>query len=69
MGVNLWNFCDDLGAPELGICTSMDWWNQNKPIVQEWFKNEGDGVGAIVSDHMIFVYTNQRTLFLLRFGP
>jgi hypothetical protein len=65
----LWTFCDDLDTPELGICLSMDWWDKNGNTVKEWFQNEGEGVGSVVSDHMIFVYPNQRTLFLLRFGP
>lgn len=69
MAVNLWRFCDDLDAPELGCCTSMEWWDKNKYEVMEWFLNDGKGVGAVISDHMIFVYPNQRTLFLLRFGP
>jgi len=64
----LWTFCDNLGAPQLGCCTSMTWWHDNKEEVQHWFDNEGKGVGAVVSDHMIYVYPNQRTLFLLRFG-
>ncbi len=64
-----WAFCDDLDAPELGVCTSMDWWNKNKTIVMEWFQNEGKGVGSVVSDNMIFIYPQQRALFLLRFGP
>lgn len=65
----LWSFCDELDTPELGVCSSMDWWNKNRTIVMEWFENEGKGVGSVVSDHLIFVYPNQRTLFLLRFGP
>jgi hypothetical protein len=47
----------------------MDWWNKNKTIVVEWFQNEGKGVGSVVSDNMVFVYPQQRALFLLRFGP
>jgi hypothetical protein len=69
MAIALWNFCDDLDAPELGVCLNMEWWSKNGLIVKEWFQKEGEGVGAVVSDHMIFVYPNQRTLFLLRFGP
>jgi hypothetical protein len=65
----LWAFCDDLDTPELCVCTNMTWWDKNGHAVKEWFQNEGEGVGAVVSDHMIFVYPNKRTLFLLRFGP
>lgn len=67
--MSLWSFCDDLDAPELGVCASMEWWSKNKFEVMEWFEKDGKGVGAVISDHMIFVYPNQRTLFLLRFGP
>ena len=63
-----WAFCDDLDAPELGVCTSMEWWEKNRHIIREWFENEGAGVG-VVSEHMIFIYPNHRALFLLRFGP
>jgi hypothetical protein len=64
----LWAFCDDLDTPELGVCNDMSWWQSNKYEVINWFLNEGKGAGGIVSDHMIFVYPSQRTLFLLRFG-
>jgi len=69
MAIALWRFCDDLDTPELGVCISMEWWTKHKHEVMEWFLNDGKGVGAVISDHMIFVYPNQRTLFLLRFGP
>lgn len=65
----LWNFCDDLDAPELGVCVSMEWWQKNNQAVMEWFQNEGKEVGGAVSDGLVFVHPNQRTLFLLRFGP
>lgn len=64
-----WSWCDDLDTPELGFCTDIKWWDKNRDEVHLWFQNEGKGVGNVVSDHLIFVYPSQRTLFLLRFGP
>lgn len=68
MGLTMWRFCDDLDTPELCVCASMEWWDKNKYEVMEWFEKEGKGVGAVISDHMLFIYPNQHTLFLLRFG-
>lgn len=67
--MSVWRFCDDLDTPELGVCINMEWWEKNKYAIIEWFENQGKGVGGAVSDGMVFVYPNQRTLFLLRFGP
>ena len=66
--MSLWSWCDDLNTPELGYCLNNTWWDLNKYEVHSWFQNEGKGVGGVVSDHLIFVYPNQRALFLLRFG-
>ena len=63
-----WNFCDDLDTPELGVCLNMGWWTKHKFEIIEWFENEGKSVGGAVSDGLVFVYPQQRVLFLLRFG-
>lgn len=63
-----WFFCDDIDAPEFGVCRNQDYWDEQEAAIRAWFR-EMPGSGAVYGEQVIFVKKDQRAMFLLRFGP
>ena len=64
-----WHFCDDLEAPEFGVCSRQDWWDEHEAEIRSWCRNEGAGIGSVFGERVVFVRKDHRAMFLLRFGP
>lgn len=65
----MWSFCDDLDSPEFGVCNSRDYWDEHEAELRAWFRNAGKGTGRIFGERVVYVETDHRAMFLLRFGP
>ncbi len=63
-----WTFCDDIEAPEFGVCRFRDYWDEHEAELRAWFRNQPD-LGHIFGEQVVFVKKDHRTMFLLRFGP
>jgi hypothetical protein len=64
----IWAFCEDLDEPELGVCLSMDHWDEHEAEIRAWFRNEGKEIGSIFGERVVWVKQNKRSMFLLKFG-
>lgn len=62
--MSIWSFCDELDAPELGVCNDQQFWNRNYLELSNWFL--GQGVDGIFGERVVFVPLAHRSLFLLR---